>query len=437
MTRRLRAAAGAPRPWYHVGPVLALAEPGGPTGTGEGSTADVYVFDTIGGWFGLTADDFVRDVATLDVDQIVLHLNSPGGDATEGTAIANVLRAHRARVVVRVDGMAASAASIIAMAGDEIVMGIGSQLMVHDAWGYAVGNAAEMAAAQRMLDSVSDAYASAYAARAGGTAAEWREVMRAEAWYTAEEAVAAGLANRVATADETGTAAGEQITPGLGGGSFWDMWDSLSAADRFDLSAFTYAGRPAAPDPVMPGRQTPAARAAGPSRHERSRAVAFSDEQLSTMRQQLGLAADADEATIVAAQTEALAERANPPAPTPTPALPDGVVAVEASVLEELRTRAARGDAARTRQEADDRVALVSAAVNEGRIDPARRDAWLARLEADPGEAATLAALQPGVAVPVGRPVGHAGGGEPAEDGPDERIQKGRDLYGRRHAKSA
>lgn len=436
MTRRLRAAAGQPRPWYHVGPVLALADEGGPAGPSDTSTADVYVFDTIGGWIGVSADDFVRDVAGLDVDQLVIHLNSPGGEATEGVAIANVLRAHRARVVIRVDGVAASAASVIAMAGDEVVMGIGSQLMIHDPWTVAIGDAAEMAATLRMLDSMSNAYASAYAAKAGGTAAQWREVMVAETWYGPEEAVAAGLADRVATSDEVGTAAGEQVTPGIGS-SFWDMWGSLSDPERLDLSAFRYPGRAAAPTPAMPGRQTPAASADGPSRNERSRPVAFSDEQLNTMRQQLGLSADADEATIVAAQGEALAERANPPAPESAPALPEGVVAVEASVLDELRTRAARGDAARTRQERDDREALVSAAVDDGRISSARRDAWLSRLEADPGEAETLAALQPGLAVPVGPPVGHAGSGEPAEDGPDQRIQKGRELHARRHGKSA
>lgn len=434
MTRRLRATAGAPRPWYHVGPVLALADDASGAAATSGSTADVYVFDTIGGWIGVSADDFVRDVAGLDVDQLVIHLNSPGGEATEGVAIANVLRAHRARVVIRVDGVAASAASVVAMAGDEVVMGIGSQLMIHDPWTVAIGDAAEMAATLRMLDSMSNAYASAYAAKAGGTSAQWREVMVAETWYGPEEAVAAGLADRVATFDEVGTAAGEQVTPGIGS-SFWDMWGSLRDPERLDLSAFRYPGRSAAPDPAMPDRQTPAASADGPSRNERSRPVAFSDEQLNTMRQQLGLAADADEATIVAAQTEALAERANPPAPTPV--LPDGVVSVEASVLDELRTRAARGDAARTRQESDDREALVSAAVNEGRISAARRDAWLARLEADPGEAATLAALEPGIAVPVGKPVGHAGGNEPSGDNPDELIQKGRELYARRHGKSA
>jgi ATP-dependent protease ClpP protease subunit len=416
---RLRAAAGAPRPWYRVGPVLALAEgePAPPAvegGTATSSTADVYVFDTIGGWFGMTADDFVRDVATLDVDQIVLHLNSPGGDASEGVAIANVLRAHRARVEVRVDGLAASAASVIAMAGDEVVMSIGSQLMVHDAWGYAMGNAAEMTQAQRMLDSTSDALASTYAAKAGGTTAEWRDVMRAETWYTAEEAVAAGLADRVAAADEVGTAAGEQVTPGGSGGLFWDMWDSLAKPDRFDLSAFTYAGRDHAPDPRMPGRSTPAASAAGRSTDERSGAVpTFLDD----VRQRLGVAAEADEVTVLTALDEALEERADDEnegegGDGGQAELPEGAVVVDAAALAQLRADAELGRNAHARQEREDRESLVDAAIGDGRIAPSARADWLRSLENDPGGHArtTLASLPKGL-IPVGPALGSAGGG--------------------------
>lgn len=392
--------------WYQVGPVLALAttEPDTAEPT-TATSADVYVYDVIGGWFGMTADDFVRDVASLDVDRITLHLNSPGGDAFEGVAIANVLRAHRAHVTVRVDGMAASAASVIAMAGDEIVMGIGSQMMIHDAAGVAVGNAAEVERFLRRLDATSDSLASTYAARAGGTAEEWRAVMRAESWYTPEEAVAAGLADRVATADETATAEGEQITPG-GTSGFWDLWDSLASPDRFDLSAFHYAGRSHAPAPAMPGRQTPAASAAGSTTHQKGSNVAFSTEQLNTMRQRLGVAADADEATIVAALDEALNEQITPPAPV-TAALPEGMVAVDAGTLAALQANAQLGVEAHTRQAREDREALVAAAVADGRIPPARREHWLTQLENDPGAAETLASMPKGL-IPVGEPKGHA-----------------------------
>ena len=91
---------GQRREWFHLGQVRAEVV-GEQDGDGpSGSTADVYIFDYIGGWGGVSADDFVRDVAGLDVDHIDLHLNSPGGGATEGVAIANVLRQHRATVTV-------------------------------------------------------------------------------------------------------------------------------------------------------------------------------------------------------------------------------------------------------------------------------------------------------------------------------------------------
>jgi ATP-dependent protease ClpP protease subunit len=401
-----------PGEWYRVGPVVALAPAPATPDTGQDDTgaaaatrADVYVYDMLGGWFGMTAGDFVRDVGSLDVDELHVHLNSPGGDVDEGVAIANVLRQHSGRVVVHVDGMAASAASVVAMAGDEVVMGIGSQLMVHDAWGVAIGNSAEITAYARRLDSTSDAIATTYAARTGGTAAEWRDVMRTEQWYTADEAVAAGLADRVATDADNGTATGDPITPGAAGG-LWDMWAALREPDRFDLSAYAYAGREDAPAPAMPGRQTPAAPAAGNIQQEGS-AVAFSDEQLSTMRQRLGLADDADEQTIVDAMGEALDEQTAEPAPVAAQ-LPEGVVAVDAAQLEQLRAAAQRGEDARTRQEREDREALVTVAVADGRIAPARRDHWVAALEADPGSAATLAALTPGL-IPVDAPRGHDG----------------------------
>ncbi|NUR09339.1 MAG: hypothetical protein HOQ45_20340 [Nocardioidaceae bacterium] len=372
-------------------------------GDGESrSSADVYVFESIGGWFGVTADDFVRDVAGLDVDHIDLHLNSPGGEAFEGIAIANVLRQHRAGVTVWVDGIAASAASVIAMAGDEVVMGIGAQLMIHDASMVTMGNAEELRKDADVVSKASDSIAAAYAAKAGGTAAEWRAVMQAESWYTGPEAVAAGLADRLATADDKGKASGEQVVPG-GSSSFWDMWDSLGAADRHaDVLRAMYgkASRAEAPPPP----QTPAAASAAGSitTQEGSRAVAFTDEQLTTMRQQLGLAEDANEATIVAALSEALAEQAEPPQnPPAAAALPPGTVAVDQATLDELRAAAALGAQAHAQQQTERRERLVNQAVNDGRIAPARREHWLAQLAADPGAEEVLAGLAPGLVVPM------------------------------------
>jgi ATP-dependent protease ClpP protease subunit len=362
----------------------------GADGEGQSRTsADVYVFERIGGWFGVTADDFVRDVAALDVDHIDLHLNSPGGEAFEGIAIANVLRQHKADVTVWVDGIAASAASVIAMAGDEIVMSIGAQFMIHDASLVTMGNAEELRKDAEVVDKASDSIASTYAAKAGGTAAQWRAVMQAETWYTAEEAVAAGLADRVATDQDKGKASGQQVVPG-GTSSFWDLWDSLGAADRHaDALRAMYgkSGRAEAPAP-----KTPAATASGSTHKERSSAVPFTEEHLATMRTKLGLAADADEDQIVATVTEVMDKFVEDDGP------PAGTVLVSASVLEDLKMQAAQGVEARKQQQAERRQQLVDAAVRDGRIRPADRAGWLNDLEKDPErKEATLASLTPGL----------------------------------------
>lgn len=406
---QVQARAGKRPDWYHIGPVLALAaDPPSPDAAPDAApkpktSADVYVFDDIGGWFGLTADDFVRDVSGLDVDQLVLHLNTRGGDALEGVAIANVLRAHKAHVVVRVDGLAASAGSVIAMAGDEVVMGIGSEMMIHDPWGMVMGDVEDILAFGRQLSTTGDALASTYAARTGGTIEDWRAVMKAETWYTAEEAVSAGLADRVAAADEKGTAEGEQVTPGGSNGLLWDMWDSLKRPDRFDLSVFNYAGRAQAPAPSAAPRMNQI--------REGNSAVDFTDDQLTQMRESLGLGADATADDIVTAlanrSTEASTDSDTEPAQD-APTAPSGVVTVDAEVLASLRNQAALGVQAHQRQLREDRERLVSAAVEDGRIAPARREHWLKALEADSGAAATLAALEPGL-VPVGQAMGHAG----------------------------
>jgi ATP-dependent Clp endopeptidase proteolytic subunit ClpP len=157
--------------------------------------------------------------------EIRLHINSPGGEVFEGIAILNALRAHSARVVAVVDGIAASAASFIACGADELVMAENSELMIHDAWGLCVGNAADMRETAGMLDHLSDNIASVYAKKAGTDVAAWRAAMSTETWYSAEEAVAAGLADRV-----DGAATSE-------------------AKNRYDLSIFNYAGRSEAPAP--------------------------------------------------------------------------------------------------------------------------------------------------------------------------------------------
>jgi ATP-dependent protease ClpP protease subunit len=157
--------------------------------------AEVLLYDVIGGWFGIYADEFLAELREITAPKMRVRINSPGGSVFEGIAIANALRAHPATVTVQVDGIAASIASVIAMAGDRVEMAPNSMLMIHEASGVCMGDMAEMTKMAEVLDLISTNIANAYAARSGTDAAGWRDAMRAETWYLADAAVAAGLAD--------------------------------------------------------------------------------------------------------------------------------------------------------------------------------------------------------------------------------------------------
>jgi len=197
--------------------------------------ATIHVYDEIGFW-GVTASDFVAELAALDVSAIDVHINSPGGEIFDGIAIMNALRAHRATVTTYVDSLAASIASVIAMAGDRIVMAPNSQMMIHDGSGFCIGDAADMREMADLLDRQSDNIAAVYADKAGGTVEEWRARMTAETWYTAAEAVEAGLADEISSTR----------TPS----------NDNSPENSWDLSIFNYAGRAEAPAPNAPSSAT-------------------------------------------------------------------------------------------------------------------------------------------------------------------------------------
>jgi ATP-dependent protease ClpP protease subunit len=190
--------------------------------------------DSWGGYWGISAGEVAAALSALPANttDLTLRINSPGGEVFEAVAIMNLLRDHNARITARVDGIAASAASFLATSADELIMGGNTELMIHDAWGLAIGNAEDMRGYADLLDRTSDNIASVYQAKAGGDG--WRDYMKAETWFTAEEAVAAGLADSVNTgAAETETA------------------DEPAARLKFDTAAlFTHANRAAAQPPA-------------------------------------------------------------------------------------------------------------------------------------------------------------------------------------------
>lgn len=140
------------------------------------------------GW-DLVASDVSRALAEAgDIDSIHLRINSQGGDVFEGLAIYNLLSQHKAKVNVTIDGLAASAASFIAMAGDRISMAESAMFMIHNAWGLAVGNSDDMMETANLLDKIDGMLARIYAARTKLKQSRLRDMMDAETWMTGQEA---------------------------------------------------------------------------------------------------------------------------------------------------------------------------------------------------------------------------------------------------------
>lgn len=151
-----------------------------------------------------SANHFRDELAKYpNATEIRLFINSYGGSVFEGTAIYNQLRRHPAKKVVYIDGFACSIASVIAMAGDEVVMPRNAMMMIHNAWMYACGNAAELRKAADDLDAINKGNRQAYLQRAGEALSEERliELLDNETWLTAEECIAYGLADRYAEQD--------------------------------------------------------------------------------------------------------------------------------------------------------------------------------------------------------------------------------------------
>lgn len=220
------------------------------------------------GW-EITAAETIANLADMTGD-VTIRINSYGGDSFEGVAVKNALRAHTGHVTAVVDGVAASAASVIAVCGaDRVIMRPGAELMIHDAWTFADGNAADLTKVAADLERTSQAMAEMYADKAGGDPEQWRDMMRAETWFSAQEAVDAGLADAV----EDGRTAERPVLAKTG-------------------PRFAYAGRERAPKPKILEEES----------------MAFTHE----VAKRLGLSAtDVDEATVLAALEETLAEQAD------------------------------------------------------------------------------------------------------------------------------
>lgn len=219
----------------------------------------ISIYDAIGeSWdgSGVTAKRIGAALRAIGSGKdVTVNVNSPGGDFFEGVAIYNLLRQHQGKVTVRVMGLAASAASVIAMAGDEILMGDGAFIMVHNAWAVAIGNRHDMRDAADRLEPFDAAMANVYAARAGISVDEAAALMDKETWIGATQAIEDGFADGLLDRNDIkqdASAHTERKTLALVEASMARAGHSRAA--RRDAFKTLFSGKPgAASDDAMPG----------------------------------------------------------------------------------------------------------------------------------------------------------------------------------------
>lgn len=203
--------------------------------TVRNQTAEIFLYDAIDPFWGIGAKEFAADLRALgDVEKIDLRINSPGGDVFDGMAMYNLLRDHAADVTTRVDGLAASAASVVAMAGDTVSMAENAMMMIHNPFTLAVGDAEEFRRTADTLDAVKAQIVGTYQTRVDLSADEIGELMDAETWMDATEAVEKGFAS--------------------------ESTESMAVAASFDLSRFqnvpkNWGQQPATDPDALPWRR--------------------------------------------------------------------------------------------------------------------------------------------------------------------------------------
>lgn len=165
----------------------------------EGEATRIELFDVIDDYYGVSASDFVAALNGISTPEIALHLNSPGGDVFAARAMVAAIAAHPSKITAHIDGLAASAASYVAMACDSVVMQEGALMMIHNAWCISMGNASDLRTTAALLDKIDNSIVADYQRKTGLPTDELQAMMAAETWMDATEAVAKGFADSVAT----------------------------------------------------------------------------------------------------------------------------------------------------------------------------------------------------------------------------------------------
>lgn len=170
----------------------------------QGDSATIYLYDAIvsnadeAAWFGgVDPKSFIDELKSIDAKTINLRINSPGGSVFAARAMEQAMREHSAKIIAHVDGYSASAASFLMMAADEIVMSPGAMVMIHKAWTMAYGNSNDLKQQADLLEKIDSTLVNTYAERTKQEPTAIADWMAAETWFTADEAVANGFADRI------------------------------------------------------------------------------------------------------------------------------------------------------------------------------------------------------------------------------------------------
>jgi len=352
--------------------------------------AEISIFDTIGGW-DFTVKDFKRDFDAIKKSKkLRLLLNSPGGDVFDGMAIYNLLAGYRDKLSVEVLGVAASIASVIALAGRELIMAQGSYLMIHNPSGIVVGNAGDMRKTAETLDKIAGQMANIYAGKSYLSREEVLAAMEEESWYTAAEAVEAGFADRV---EDRG-----QI-----------------AALAFDMRQFNYGRVPEilASRPAVDGGDEIQNKGGEEMRTLNEILVALSE----LSEEETAKATDEDKQRIAQIFDFAGLEAKNVGLVETVEALQRKVALQEEKInllLTENQEKTRQLDELKRARSLAEKDQVIEKALSEGRITPRNRAQWEAQYDKDPeGTKKLLEAQQPVVDLSVR---GTGAGGEESDE---------------------
>lgn len=179
----------------------------------DDNQATIYLYEAIG-WLGIEAEDFAKDLSQINSKEIHLRINSPGGDVFDARAMQTAIAQHPAKVIAHIDGVAASAATYLALAADEVHMAEGAFFMIHKGWTLNIGNADDFREQANFLDKIDQSIANDYHKRTNKPLDEIIELMASETWFTADEAKEHGFID--------------------------EIFENVSTQNRFNLSAYQH-----------------------------------------------------------------------------------------------------------------------------------------------------------------------------------------------------